>query len=659
MEAKTRIWIDDLSFAAAIRAAGIMCRRKVSGIYYLASSFAGRLALSSICRFFGYSGAPEKAEYYLGDMNINGRTAGLHYDSVLTDISLKVLASLRENVNYRRMSEHVSGEKLDVFLEMKICDELSGMVRLMLVAECRRPDTGPVDDVMLIGYSPLAGYLSKNMAGRVSVTCYSSMRWALKMARSAAVDLIRDNFALRRLITTVKSFDGSPDRIAMHYAQGIDTRRRSDIFWFENSGIDPKSVVWYFDLNKLKDPIAPETCRRIESMGMDWVCLDRRALSRSCVLPAAVASPYRAPGAFCRPDLSANNNEDRWLISAFRSLISQVTMWSAFYRIFNIKMIFDTSVPFAEMVAQNIAIELSGGIRAGVQRSAIKTPRDQYFMRYNPNHVYFVWGSEASCHSGTSDMIKRLVISGYSYDRIMRDKSASAAAGGDKDAKLAIALFDNAYNRDGWFSRNMIVRFYKEFLVWLLEDNTVTLIVKEKKPEYFEQLTELKDLIGRAEKSGRFKRLDNVFGRLPIDAACLADISVGVGLSSAAMEAAIAGYKSLHCDLPNHKPHPYYEWGYRKVIFDDIGDMVSAMKRYKEDPSAERGLGDWSGHIDSVDPFRDGKAGERIGGYVKDLFVSLTSGAAGASAFSLADKAYRDKWGADKVITMRDRYEKA
>jgi hypothetical protein len=93
-----------------------------------------------------------------------------------------------------------------------------------------------------------------------------------------------------------------------------------------------------------------------------------------------------------------------------------------------------------------------------------------------------------------------------------------------------------------------------------------------------------------------------------------------------------------------------YEWGYEKVIFDDIGRMVSACKRYKEDPALEPSLGDFSEHVSELDPFRDGRASERAGNYIRWLLESFDNGTDGQSSVKYANQVYIEEWGVDKVV---------
>jgi hypothetical protein len=162
----------------------------------------------------------------------------------------------------------------------------------------------------------------------------------------------------------------------------------------------------------------------------------------------------------------------------------------------------------------------------------------------------------------------------------------------------------------------------------------------------------VQDLLTRAVARGRCVVLDNATGRLPTDAARAADFAVGIGISTAAMESAIVGKRALHCDLSNQRAHPFYSWGYEKVIFDDLDAMMAALRRYKADPASEPDLGDHTPCLDQLDPFRDGRAGERVGSYIRWLLEAFDEGCDRTEAIRRANDQYGQQWGADKIVRL-------
>ena len=111
-------------------------------------------------------------------------------------------------------------------------------------------------------------------------------------------------------------------------------------------------------------------------------------------------------------------------------------------------------------------------------------------------------------------------------------------------------------------------------------------------------MPELRELMAKAEATGRWINLTEVHGRMPSDASRAADMSVGIGISTAANEAVAAGGRAVHCDFPAMREHPFYKLGYEKVVFDDLERMMASLRRYLADPASEAGLGDFSPFIE-------------------------------------------------------------
>jgi len=106
-------------------------------------------------------------------------------------------------------------------------------------------------------------------------------------------------------------------------------------------------------------------------------------------------------------------------------------------------------------------------------------------------------------------------------------------------------------------------------------------------------------------------------------------------------------------DIYSMRRHPYYKWGYNKVIFDDIQYLLNLVNINKEKPGSLSGFADWSSILDTVDPFRDGKANQRIGAYIKTLLFKLDEGLPKDEAIKAANVDYANKFGLDKVTSIR------
>ena len=78
--------------------------------------------------------------------------------------------------------------------------------------------------------------------------------------------------------------------------------------------------------------------------------------------------------------------------------------------------------------------------------------------------------------------------------------------------------------------------------------------------------------------------------------------------------------------------------------------MLSQIENYKNNPKKYQDLGDWSEHLDEIDPFRDNRGGERIGTYMRWLLESFEQGIEREENISKANRLYADSWGEDKIF---------
>ena len=152
--------------------------------------------------------------------------------------------------------------------------------------------------------------------------------------------------------------------------------------------------------------------------------------------------------------------------------------------------------------------------------------------------------------------------------------------------------------------------------------------------------------------------IKNSFQKMPSTYLQGIDMVVGTGtfFSSAVVECVIHGARGVIYDYPNLRHHEkkLYEWGENKVIFPDFDSMISTLKAYKNDPSTNPYLGDWSNNQDELDPFRDNKGGERIGTYMRWLLENFNKGKNREESINNANKLFADAWGKDKVINIKD-----
>lgn len=443
-------------------------------------------------------------------------------------------------------------------------------------------------------------------------------------------------------------------RLACHYAEGFDPSRRNDLNWFEGSGIDPAKVLIYFDScnNSNGQLIKAETIRQIEKMGFNWVSLKDDIVEDQGYFWQAAALDKKE----LFPAKSAKTGVEKWILDIGNGLLEGVNYWKQFYEAFDIKVNYIPEEGFSKNIMQAIAFDINKqerGLLVGKQRSEIYAPFSDLFVGFHPKHVFFTWNDRIPDYLNPNiEKIETLVTVGYPNDvsarRVESLKYRDELL--KNGVKFIVALFDNSFGRDLHYSEDGMIGFYDLFLKWMLEDDSVGLVIKSKKPSLIKSFTGLRDVFDKAADTGRCIRLSQEWGRFPADASLGADMAVGCGIASAVMESVIAGRRGIHYDTTCLKSHEFYRWGGGRLIFDDPIKMMTALKRYKEDPANEPKLGDWSEYLDRLDPFRDNRGGERMGTYMRWLLEAFDQDKNREEAIELANKRYAQSWGGDKII---------
>lgn len=451
--------------------------------------------------------------------------------------------------------------------------------------------------------------------------------------------------------------------VACHYTEGVDPSRRNDLNWYKGIGILPERVLIYFDDNNIDNSkgikVEKETVRQIEKQGFKWVVLKKRIVKGE-------NNNYWQP-----PEISkdlfiekgiARNKVEKWIVDVMNDLLTQVHYWQSFYNEFNIRINYTAEEGLAKNIAQAIAFDIEKamhGFLIGKQRSEIFLPHSLYCIGYHPKHVFFVWnkrlGQYFSPNYNQNDVF---ITTGYTNELFGMNEDVSNLNFCQKlrsqGVNFVVALFDNMCGPNALFSKKGMAEFYQSILQWLLDDSTIGLIIKSKKPFVINNLPEIHSSLNKALKTGRCIKIENEVGYFPSEASSGADMAIGCGISSALIEAVIGGCRGIHYDMTNLKSHEFYKWRYEKIIFDNLDRMMKSLKRYKENPDNEPKLGDWTPYLDELDPFRDGRGGERMGTYMRWLLEAFDSGKNRNEAMEYANKLYSERWGSDKVIPITE-----
>jgi|GEM_PF-1247260 len=457
-------------------------------------------------------------------------------------------------------------------------------------------------------------------------------------------------------ISASKSAEGM---IAVKYGEGFKTDGRSDIFWLTEGKIDPRRVIFILQgFSGVRNSHQSEIIATIKKLGFQLVCLKEFIIGRD----VPVWYPKKDGRSLslslrCRP----SSKLDKWICLIGEKLISEVSYWKEFIDELNIRVMFVKDERNPETIIQNIAFCLNGnpsGFLCGHQRSEMYYPSGA-LIGSHPKNILFTWNARSADYFKPNfDHFLMNVITGYPYDAIYKDNLSVddrySRHTGKGDDKFVITLFDNiSGGMTNPIKKIMLKNFYECFLRWLKEDKDVFFIIKSKKELALRDLKEICSEISAMEDLGRCCFVLEK-ETLPAHFSKRSDFAVGIGISTAVTEAVLSGCRGIHCDLTRLYCHDFYDWGYEKIIFDDVGRLICALKEYKRHPENNSDLGEWACHMDALDPFRDGNSGRRIGEYVNWLVEGFDMDMTGRDVLAYANKLYVRQWGENKVIAMEN-----
>ncbi len=302
---------------------------------------------------------------------------------------------------------------------------------------------------------------------------------------------------------------------------------------------------------------------------------------------------------------------------------------------------------------QSLAMERIDGARFGFHWSCFDSPGGSTIRTHQ---VFFLWGRhDAKVALEGGSVTPHLLLSGCPLvdaydDRFDAEAAAAAARLKAQGAVLTLAVFDTSLPS---------FRFYRFLFEWLLQEPRIGMVLKGKSSLFDEVLTDgLDGLVAEALATGRFERLDN--RAFPTVAARVCDFALGMGSTSPVAVCAIEGHRVLHLDYegldkPCLRPYAtFHALGPNRCAFRSPKAVQQALGSYLDDPEAYKDLGDASPVVDRLDPFRDGRSGERIGNYAADFLEALEAGLSRDEALKKATRRYAERWGRDKVIRGLD-----
>ena len=451
-------------------------------------------------------------------------------------------------------------------------------------------------------------------------------------------------------------------RVAVPFYGQLNLNRQdlhSDLAFWQRSGLAGSDVLLCF-----KEPGAPADSRtrtELKQHGIMGVAVNSGATVVP-EIPVFTTSGNVKRGE--KPPVShlGSAAERSWLRRGTTEYHTQRNYWYHLFAAYKVQVYLTWYKYDASHMAIADALQELGGVTAIYQRSfePIATPE----ATIGADVAFGFSQMDAGIEKCSNSVIQYHVITGYLGDHrfdLLRpsaqDLRAKLMAHG---AKRILAFSDENSMADArWHTGHPLVRENYAFLLGkVLSDPWFGLVIKPKNPNTLRQrLGPVAEVLKNAESTGRCHVFEggSIQGSFPPAAAALAaDIAVHGHLSggTAALEQALAGVPTLMMDREGWAVSPLYKLGVGRVVFHDWDNLWQACLDLWSDQNSRQGIGDWSPLLDDLDPFRDGKAADRMGAYIQWLIEGFRDGHNRDKVMADAAQRYCSIWGNDKVTQI-------
>lgn len=445
----------------------------------------------------------------------------------------------------------------------------------------------------------------------------------------------------------------------------------SDLFFCQQSNVSREDILIYFQHSIFSGTNAK--WKEIKDFGISAVVINPRAVATPHI-PVFRERPLDKKSShnrsqeikICSPKNAGCRHESklirRNLYRLLKKYYAKYDFWINFITQHNIKMHVSWYKHDDKEFAMWDALRSTGGVGIVYQRSFESAPNLATIVETD---VVFGF-SKLGAHLGkdSDSIVPYFVITGYlgdhrfplirKYANNVRNLLLS------RGAKRILTYFDeNSVNDPRWgIGHKVTQENYAYLLNKVLEVPWLGLILKPKMlSDLHRRLGDVDTLLERALETGRcfiFEEGHVVGLHPPATAALAGDIAVHGHFfaATAGVESALTGARTLMLDREGYSMSPLYKLGIGRVIFKNWEDLWKACQDYWNSSETIPGFGDWSSVLDEIDPFRDGRAAERMGTYLQWLMEGLKANLPRETVLADAAERYARIWGKDKILSI-------
>lgn len=523
------------------------------------------------------------------------------------------------------------------------------------------------------------------------------MREAVSYARLLGIDII----AIPRLFLVMKEFiikSFGEHQVRQVYRRFLNLRRKMRIIWHgtllgQRSGGGGESCLiieyngqlnldypechsdFFFSpyisrkenvialFNQPNDPLTGLMAKELRRWGIYPVSLSPRATTQPDV------DVYSAPFWPCAysPNILTETGTDeplvrQWIKQETRNYFQELQYWKGFFKHYSARLYLTWYKYEANHCVLAEALRQVGGVTALYQRAFEEFPSPETAVGADVFFGFSRWGADVELRAGSR--IPYYVVTGYLGDhrfKLLRKQAEQLKAKiRQNGAQHILAFFDeNSHADPRWSLGHEFTQLNYEFILKkVLEETWFGLILKPKASKTLHRrLGSVSGLLDQALATGRCIVIGEVLGAghniyPPALASMAADVAVHGHLTAATagFEAFLSGTPALLLDRERWHRSRFYSLGKGRVVFNDWEELWRTCCEYWRNPAGVPEFGDWSSMIHELDPFRDGRAVQRMGTYLKWLLDDLRQGYSRDAALVDAAKRYAEIWGEDKII---------
>jgi len=601
----------------------------------------------------------------------------------------RVQAEVLEDPVFRAVAAEVAGEgpRCSIYLAKAVATisftERGTLWRTLLTIQIcawhrRRLQQSQAEAILFLQRQPWLRAISR-YAGSCRVTLvpvaapWHPARWLRRRLPAVCVAWLRrlnhqwHLTRLRRLpraaVTRQILPTGTRPRIAVDYYGQLNLRhpeRYSDLFFWQQASVPAKELLVTFKL--AADPLDAAKWEELAREGMSALVLHPRAMA---VAEAPLFTPTPASGGKRSADALAARDrtpEARWLCDQLVTYRSLRHAWAEVVAQTGIKIYVTWFKYDAWHCAIADAMQQAGGLIVIYQRALDVLPSAETMIAAD---IAFGFSpAMAELERQSRSQIAYQVTTGYLGDHrvpLLRTHAAQIRDSLQQHGATRIIAFtdENSLNDSRWHTGHELQRQHYAFLLeQVLANPWLGIVVKPKVPSNLRQrLGPVARLLARAEATGRCYVYETgvLHGTYPPVAAALAsDVAIHGHLcgATAGLEAALAGVPTVMMDLEGWSVSPLYRLGVGRVVFTDWPSLWKGCLEHWAQPGGVPGFGDWQPLLNELDPFRDGRAAERMGTYLQWLLEGFDAGLRRDTVMADAAERYTQRWGKDKVTRV-------